>query len=1219
MSRTWYKDGLSRKKRLKDAEISEYFGIFNTDINALTAKAMSIADSLIFYDYQNRKSGYFSEVLNRNAFIALSQIIQFDVEEEEKLFLDICDKDYVGKETKERILISMILKFIQLFDMWLDFVTYSEINDAGLSLYDDIKNQITVNLNEPVSVIRGIIKSDYPDQQQPVLKSIWTYADSSAKSGSARKLFHIKRTFYSLLESVKFLKRRRERYIEEIATGGDLDPSISLFVAYAFNYKTVAEKFNNRWHEYPEFYLKNILKAEPNDIHPDSAYLMLDKLPNMHNVKVDKGTEFNAGKNELKQDIRYVSNDDIIINNANLEEVYSLYIEHDNEIDPAGELNYATSIKQSDFSRYISLEPSAEVKSVPGILFDTKGRNQNGRSNSSVGMIIQSPSLLLREGIRNVTLKFFINQNIENEIMELVKGVTKQSDINMQEAIYKVLNDVFYIDITTEEGWQRVQHYTFDFESVNYDNYLVLHFTLNSDFPETAGYSALHGNNSNDNTPALRLVISDDAWLFPYTWLKRINIQKIDIETEVSGVSHIQVYSELGQLDTSIPFFPFGVVPKRGAWFAIGNYEMSQKNIKQVDVKLQWLYVPTDNYGMYDYYKLYDSEIDNSSFKVTTQVLTNRKWIQTSKENIYNLFNTNVTNDVLTQPKAPLNSATELKNISLKNSKIKVLTEDKYTYNMFARSGFFRITLAEPGMAFGHLEYQSLLTDFLINKVRSKKLLPEPNLPFSPQLDKIEISYRSKDTINLSQKPFSDNIKVYHLFPLNKQLVYPVTLGKQLSFVPDIGDQGNLLFGLSGLQRGEVIRMFIDFTPHEKEIDKDQFPLIRWYIGDGYNWKKLREDNIIQDTTRNFLESGVVEIRIPDNLPDVNRSAKGVIWLRAGVKKNVNSVSAVKGFYINVIKVTLDTAQGIDNNILNNGLEAGTIVKSRAKLPGIANVTQIIKSSGGRIKESYGDMRIRLSERISHRQRAVNSVDFERLVLQQFPEVEKVKCLPGLDSKGNNRQGVVTLAVMKKQSETSQLKYSKANSKLLIDIERYLSDYTSPFVIVDAINPVYEEIQVRCKIRFMGDDYNENYLIMELNKLLNSYMAFWLESGDMPVFGNTISLTDLANLIRGEEYVENISNFSVLHIVESGEKIYELNELEEFTPDEVPIDSNEKRIRVFLNEEHDEDKNIQQIRSSKPWAILVPADRHSIVPDYEDQNDKAGIDDLELGNTFVIG
>ncbi len=1224
MSRTWYKDGLSRRKRHRDAEISEYFGVFNTDINALTAKAMSIADSLIFYDYNNKGSGYFSQILSRNAFIALSQIMQFDVEEEEKLFIDIFENDYVGKDAKERILISMILKFIQLFDMWLDFVTYSEINDAGLTLYDDIKNQITVNLNEPVSVIRHIINRDYPDQRPQLVKSIWNYSGSNVNTSPARKLYHIKRTFYSLIESVKFLKRRSKRYNNEIATGGDLDPSISLFVAYAFNYKTVANKFNNRWQEYPEFYLKNILKAKPNNIQPDSTYLMLNKVPNMHNVKVDKGTEFNAGKDELKREIRYVSQEDIVINSTTLEEVHSIYLEHDNEVAPAGELNYATAIKKADLTKYINPETDGSLRSVPGIMFDNKGRKSTGKNQKRnrdvhVGMVIQSPSLILREGERNVTLRFSISQNINDEVNDLVRSVIGQNSISVQEATYKVLNDVFYIEISTEDGWLRIPYYTFDFESVNYENNLLLRFTLNSDFPETTGYKMLHGNRTDENTPAIRLLINADAWLFPYTWLNRIDINRIDIETCVSGVSHIQAYSELGQLDTSIPFFPFGVVPKRGSWFAIGNYEMSQKTIKSVDVNMQWLHIPSDNYGMFDHYQLYNSEIDNTSFKVNTQLLVNRKWVQTSKINSYNLFNTSTDIDQPIQPKAPLKNTTYIKGIDLKNSKVKELDEDKYTYNMFTRSGFFRITLTEPDMAFGHLEYQSLLTDFLINKVRSKKLLPEPNLPFSPQLDKIELNYTSKDTVDLSQKPVSGRVKIFHVFPLSQQLVYPVTLGNQLTFMPDLGDAGNLLFGLRGVARGEVIRMFIDFTPREKEIDKDNFPLIRWYIGNGYNWVKLREDNVIHDTTRNFIESGVVEIRMPEHLPDIDKSAKGIIWLRAGVKRNVNNVSAVKGVYLNVIKVTLDAGQGVDNNILSNGLKKGTITKSKAKIPGIEKITQVIKSSEGRIKESYNDMRMRLSERISHRQRAVNSVDFERLVLQEFSEVEKVKCLPGLDSKGNNRRGVVTLAIMKKQSDTSAIEYSKANSKLLIDIEDYLSEYTSPFAIVDAINPVYEEIHIRCKVKFFGDDYNENYLIMELNKLLNNYLAFWQESGDMPVFGNTISLTDLANLIRGEDYVEHILNFSVLHIIESGERIYELNELDEYTAEEQPVDSNEKRVRLYLNEMPDQNKNMQIIGASKPWAILVPSERHSIVPYYEDQNDKAGIDDLELGNTFVIG
>ena len=97
------------------------------------------------------------------------------------------------------------------------------------------------------------------------------------------------------------------------------------------------------------------------------------------------------------------------------------------------------------------------------------------------------------------------------------------------------------------------------------------------------------------------------------------------------------------------------------------------------------------------------------------------------------------------------------------------------------------------------------------------------------------------------------------------------------------------------------------------------------------------------------------------------------------------------------------------------GLPAGTISASGKNLPGIVEIIQVVKGHGGRMGGDAGDICLRLSDRIAHRNRALLPADYERLVLQHFPQVVKVKCLPGLDTKKRNRSGVVTLVIVPRQ------------------------------------------------------------------------------------------------------------------------------------------------------------------------------------------------------------
>ena len=51
------------------------------------------------------------------------------------------------------------------------------------------------------------------------------------------------------------------------------------------------------------------------------------------------------------------------------------------------------------------------------------------------------------------------------------------------------------------------------------------------------------------------------------------------------------------------------------------------------------------------------------------------------------------------------------------------------------------------------------------------------------------------------------------------------------------------------------------------------------------------------------------------------------------------------------------------------------------------------KEHGGKTPEQPADFNVRVSERLRHKRRALTIWDYERLVLEKFPQIYKVKCL----------------------------------------------------------------------------------------------------------------------------------------------------------------------------------------------------------------------------------
>src|SRR5690606_38307786 len=75
-------------------------------------------------------------------------------------------------------------------------------------------------------------------------------------------------------------------------------------------------------------------------------------------------------------------------------------------------------------------------------------------------------------------------------------------------------------------------------------------------------------------------------------------------------------------------------------------------------------------------------------------------------------------------------------------------------------------------------------------------------------------------------------------------------------------------------------------------------------------------------------------------------------------------------------------------------LPPGTISKLLLADPAVKKIEQPVTSSGGKTLEDDASWYRWVSERLRHKQRAVSPWDYERLILEAFPEIYKVKCIP---------------------------------------------------------------------------------------------------------------------------------------------------------------------------------------------------------------------------------
>lgn len=1127
MNRLWNTDGLSRKRYEERKTIGRCFDMLESDFPALMSRCVEMMRCVRFFNSSDEADGVLYELFRFQPLIVLSEIWQLDIRALELKFR--LQYECGGEES-----LSLLDELVEKLNEW----------DKRLAYCRDLR--LTADLRTRPEVDQGLKGKDI-----------------------------VKKEYYSLLECVRKLQKNYRIYLQEIETSGKNDPAIAVLKVFLQNYGEIAAQFNNRWKEFPLFYFQNVLRAAYRKPVPDSTWLVLKKGAGSADVAVEKNTAFVAGKNADNTLFCYRSNEDISVVSMEIGRIYSYLLERDAGRFPAARLGYVTAILRND----IQLDDPEH----PRALFGGEGSRLE-----PVGLLIESPMLLLREGCRNVSVAFRLTEESVVFFKGLIGEVANGQQCEDQEIVYKLLNDAFYLEISTDEGWTVVSDYVLNYEN---EDCLRLIFRLQEDFPATTPCSSdKHGMDT--VKPALRILMNREAWLFPYSWAGQVRFDEITLKTEVAGISDLQLYNAGGELDTSVPVYPFGVQPDKGAWFVFGNYEMASKPLKKVELMSQWQQLPEHPEGFYGYYQGYGAGIDNCSFRVRMEWLAGKKW-QAEAGNTQYLFTPADGSPLLRN--APIPAATCLTCRISGTLPPVAVSEDSYVYGR-SRSGFIKVVLDGPEVGFGHAAYRQLFTEVMMQNSRRKHPLPPPVLPVSPMVDHWELNYVAEETVCLAVGQAESGTKLYHICPLTAGNLLPAEMDRPVVLAEGPKDSGNLLLGFRGALGYERVRLFVDVAPLRKEIDyrdaveEDTSEVAgRWYMNTGQRWELLEAGAVMRDSTCFFMNTGLIEILLPVPIGPEHLDREGLFWLCAAFPSALIDRPPVRGIYMNAVQVISDT-KGIEEHAdVLAGLPAGTISASEKNLPGIVEIIQVVKGHGGRMGGDAGDIRLRLSDRIAHRNRALLPADYERLVLQHFPQVVKVKCLPGLDTKKRNRPGVVTLVIVPRQEGGE---WPLATHLLLSGIEDRLQASTGKFMIVDAVNPVYEEMTVRCRVTLMpGVPLGE--VTRRLENKLNGNIAPWKDDGGIPVFGYRFSLQALQNAVMEDEGVALLQGLSVLHITESGERMYSLDEY-----------------------------NIQEtgevmIGASQPWCVAVPAKRHLIELGGEWQ-ERAGVGKLEIGRTLVI-
>jgi hypothetical protein len=654
------------------------------------------------------------------------------------------------------------------------------------------------------------------------------------------------------------------------------------------------------------------------------------------------------------------------------------------------------------------------------------------------------------------------------------------------------------------------------------------------------------------------------AFSHPYRHLKPLELQQLTIALDVQNMQNLIIENDQGQQNSAKPFLPFGPVPKVGSRLYIGSPEVFSKPISEVSLKLNWGDLP--EVGFRAHYKHYQdattgsdgAKVPGSEHKVGNNHHFNMDFSLVYKGKIRGVSDSPLS----TSSQKLFANATGVPNqdreFKVNFSNYERLTDlpDFTALDKTLPRGFLAMELQQD---FLHKQYPRYLSKAAL----SQEVGLLPNEPYTPLIDGFFLSYQASHTIDyqsLTKGEFEDRVEqLFCFFPFGQSEIWPVR-GEDVEtdqvlvrrkLVPEfwvkvkdpdtgaeseLDAEGNLFIGLKGVDPEQNLSMLIQMAEGSADPDASIQEVVWSYLSNNH-WVDFKTDQILADGTNGLLTSGIVKLTLPKAINDDNSILPaGYYWLKASVAKETRAISQSIALHPQAVKATF-VDENNDPAHYQQALEAAQISKLESRKAAIKKVTQPYASFGGRPEEEDEAYYTRISERLRHKQRAINIYDYERLVLEAFPEVYKVRCLNHTRSQtefysaSEYAPGYVKVVVLPDLRNRNAVDPFAPRLSLnsLEEIKAFLTPLLSDFINLEVKNATFEGIEADFQVKYRKG-YDQGFYDKQLVQDIIRFLSPWLydEGADLQ-FGGKMHRSMVLDYVEERPYVDFVTDFKLYH------------------------------------------------------------------------------------------
>lgn len=1281
-----YSKGVSQGTRLPKALLPMYVKVDERKLEDLLSYAVEYAKLLIYYDENLRPQSIDQKLKTWDLFfkydisVLLATILHTNlkkIEIERKKISKEIDRANTEKRKLDSLkeLFEFILNLARKLDQW--YIDTIKIYIKGESiegrleteLSQLIKNQLAYKLLELDVFVKWAEKEDglgHKFLDKPIYEyfhQIWR-KDSQDLDGKrqqlekefggetqgentslAEKISHAKRklrlVYHEFYNAYDYILRLAPNLLKASLTQkNDHKPHIALYIAFLKLFGFAQEHLNSLTERHLDYYYDKILQQRPEKGIPDRTSVCVKIAEHVESYYLEAGTLLSAGKNSLGEDSLYKTEEGLYINQAKIESLKSIFISKNLLIDIGSPDRlvaniYAAPIANSKDGHGKEWLDEAGTWSLFGEEQLDKTDTARTMTYADMGFAIASPVLLLKEGHRKVKITFHCDSDSfantkDKKLLDLILGICETTQTSKERVFQNILGNSLDIALSSADGWLNIERYEIlpPPDDLWQQAQFSISFKLAPAQAAIIGYdSEIHQENFDTRLPLIKIAMKKGGATYAYSFLRGLMLQQIQIAVEVREMKQLELFSDIGKLDPNMPFQPFGPTPDLGSYFMIGNAELFQKQLVDIQLNIEWHKLPPLSRGFEEFYEDYELDIKNDTFKVRLSALSDFRFLPLDKneQQIFSLFS-NASNQEVDNISGKL--ATEIKignitpdqssknTIDLERMKINYdfLLSSIENFDNQTKSGFFKLELCEPEFAFAHQIYPQVFTKIVTEqaaqqsgllKGRKKSELKLPNPPYTPTIKSLSIDYKAISEIDIlpgTARPVipKESAKFFHIHPFGILPTFQQGFPSSRYLLPQYSHDGYLYIGLSNLSPPQQLSILFILTGSYLDELSDTRPVAKWaYLRDD-EWVNLQEHQVLADGTEQFTRSGIVKLEIPSDIATHNKILRSdLFWIRIA---SIGLFATVKN--IHLYAVNAQWVPDGDTTHLENLLPPFTIENLSVKVPEVDSILQPYHSFGGYSPESKAEFYTRTSERLRHKNRPLTNWDYERILLSKFRGLHQVKCMslteielpPHMNNADLQENNLLVTVIPKARPNESE---PKVNINFLQNIHAFLKSYASPFVKALVINPVYEKFKISCKVRF-GEGKNNGAYIQKLNRDIKHHFCPWLDDPRASLsLGGRVNKDIVLSFIQKLPYVKHVTGFSMVHVVQDDSGRYVLDET-----------TRNKSRSPFIS-------------ASRPWSVLIPLDRH-IVELIEDENiytppEKTGVNNLILGTDYVIG